>query len=124
MTVKADQILPRMWDSLWKLANGPGNALGNIGSQKRALKLLLEIRGGVEFVIGKSSVELEELQRRGVFGGTILLVELAGLELQRRQLLVELHKVDTRSREIREFVLVPSNKDLSPRPVSDPRRVS
>ena len=124
MTVKADQILPRMWDSLRKLANGPGNALGNIGSQKRALKLLLEIRGGVEFVIGKSSVELEELQRRGVFGGTILLVELAGLELQRRQLLVELHKVDTRSREIREFELFPSNKDLPPRAVSDQRTIS
>jgi hypothetical protein len=100
MTVKTNQILPRMWDGLWKLANGPGDTLGNIESQKRALRLLLEISGGVEFAVSRPPEELEELERRGICSGPAILQDLALLEIQRRRLMIDLSGIEARSRQI------------------------
>jgi hypothetical protein len=100
MTLKTDQILPRMWDSLWKLANGQGDTRGKMGSQKRALKLLLEIRGGVEFVISRRPEELEELERRGICSSPAILQDLALLEIQRRRLMLDLAAIEAHSRQI------------------------
>lgn len=94
-------ILPEMIRNLWQVANTPpATTGGKLATQKRALRLLLEIRGGVEFVVSQPETALQELARRGVWQGRVILQELAKIELQRRRLLVDLADVECRSREI------------------------
>jgi hypothetical protein len=99
--LKNDHLLPRMITSLWEIATiPPARTPGTIDSQQHALRLLLETRGGVEFVLARPKEEQEELRRRGVWDGPVIIRELAGLELKRRRLLVALADVDSRSRQI------------------------
>ena len=107
--LKYDYLLPRMIKSLWEIVNTPPeNTRAKINSQ-RTLRTLLEVRGGVEFVLAKPKEEQEELRRRGIWDGTIIIRELAGLELERRRLLVALVDIDSRSRQIlRDLKLVAS----------------
>ena len=101
MNFAYDYILPDMIRSLWNITNTPpAETSGKLGTQRRALRLLLEIRGGVEFVITRPKEEREELVRRGIWPGEIILQELASVELQRRRLLLQLAEVDNRSRQI------------------------
>jgi hypothetical protein len=99
--LKNDRLLPRMMTSLWGVVNTPpANTREQIATQQHALRLLLETRGGVEFVLARPKEEQEELRRRGVWDGPIIIRELAGLELKRRRLLVALADIDSRSRQI------------------------
>ena len=77
MTFNVDEMIR----SLWTLANTPPcETRGRNGNQKRALKLLLEIGGGVEFVVSRPPEELEELERRGICSSPAILQDLALLE--------------------------------------------
>jgi hypothetical protein len=101
MNSDPDHILPEMIRSLWKLTNTPpATTGGKVGAQRRAFRLLLEIRGGVEFVITRPKEELEELVRRGIWQGQIILQELASLELQWRRGLLQMADLDHRRRQI------------------------
>jgi hypothetical protein len=63
MTITVNDILTR----LWCLANlDPKQTSGKTGSQKRAFRLILDIRGGAGFVACRPVTELEELAKRGV----------------------------------------------------------
>ena len=97
MTFNVNKVIT----GLWELANTPpSKTRGKIGSQKRALKLLLEIRGEVEFVISRRPEELEELERRGICSNPAILQDLALLEIQRRRLMLDLAGIEARSRQI------------------------
>ena len=101
MNFAYDYILPDMITSLWNITNTPpAETCGKLGTQRRALRLLLEIRGGVEFVITRPKEELEELVRRGIWQGQIILQELASLELQWRRGLLQMADLDQRRRQI------------------------
>ena|SRR5512133_2113637 len=94
-------LLPDMHISLWKLASTSlVKTGGKIGPQRRALRLLLEIRGGVEFVITRPKEELEGLIRFGIWQGEVILQELASLELQRRRMLLQMADLDQRRQQI------------------------
>jgi hypothetical protein len=95
-----DRLLPRMITSLWEIANTPPETTRAKINSQRALRTLLEVRGGVEFVLARPKEEQEELRRRGIWDGPIIIRELAGLELERRRLLVALTDIDSRSRQI------------------------
>ena len=99
-TAKYDYLLPRLITSLWEIANTPPQTTQEKANSQRALQQLLEVRGGVEFVLARPKEEQEELRRRGIWDGPIIIRELAGLELERRRLLVALTDIDSRSRQI------------------------
>jgi len=84
MTITADYII----STVWELANtNPSETGGKTGSQVRAFRLLLLIRGGIGFIACRPEPELAELGRRGICSaklGTILR-KMAGVELQRRR---------------------------------------
>jgi hypothetical protein len=63
ITITANDIITGFWDIA---TLDPSKTKGRTGSQKRAFKLLLKIRGGVSFIAGRPATELEELARRGV----------------------------------------------------------
>ena len=89
MTITANDIITGFWD----IANrDPSKTNGKTGSQKRAFKELLKIRGGVEFIVCRPWAELDELARRGVCSANLrtILPELAGVALQRRKVLSDL----------------------------------
>ena len=98
--LKNDYLLSRMIKSLWEIANTPPESTRAKINSQRALRTLLEVRGGVDFVLARPKEEQEELRRRGIWGGPIIIRELAGLELERRRLLVALADIDSRSRQI------------------------
>lgn len=101
MNFDYDHILPEMIRNLWRVANTPPvRTEWRVATQKRALRLLLVIRGGVDFVVSQPETALQELGQRGVWQGRIILQELAKIELQRRRLLVDLTDVERRSQEI------------------------
>jgi hypothetical protein len=86
---------------LWKVANLPSSdTLGKINVQQSAFRALLNLPGGADFVVCKPPEELDELRRRGIWAGIIILRELAGLELKRRQLLVDVADIDQQRRQI------------------------
>jgi hypothetical protein len=86
MNFDHDHLLPEMIRRLWNIANTlPAKTRGKVGAQRRAFRSLLEIRGGVEFVITRPEEELEQLVQRGIWQGQVILQELASLELQRRR---------------------------------------
>jgi hypothetical protein len=103
MTTNSNNILRQMTMSLWKLANMPLRLTGGKrGSQRSALRLLLEIHGGAGFVASRGRQELEELDRRGVWVGPITLLdtlrELAGLEVRKLRLDKNLADIQSRIR--------------------------
>jgi hypothetical protein len=58
VTITANEIITK----LWKLLNtSPSKTGGLTGSQRAALKLLLEIRGGEEFMTSRPQGEIEGL---------------------------------------------------------------
>jgi hypothetical protein len=96
-----DEILPRMRPSLWNLANTPlDTTLGKRHAQKRALRVLLSIRGGIDYIISRPPEDLVELERRDIWDGPIMLRELARLELERRRLVGGLADIDRRRGQI------------------------
>jgi hypothetical protein len=100
MTITANDIIT--W--LWELANTtPSKTRGKkTGSQKSALKLLLDIRGGLEFIVRRPEEELEELERQGICSANLraVLRELARVELQRRQALRDLAGLELQERRL------------------------
>jgi hypothetical protein len=89
ITITANDIITRFWD----IANlDPSKTKGKVGSQKRAFKELLKIRGGVGFIACQPWAELDELARRGVCSDNLrtILPELVGVALQRRKVLSDL----------------------------------
>src|ERR1700738_4998911 len=89
MTITANDIITGFWD----MANrDPSKTNGKTGSQNRAFKELLKMRGGVEFIVCRPWAELDELARRGVCSANLrtILPELAGVALQRRKVLSDL----------------------------------
>ena len=63
IAITANDIITGFWDIATR---DPSKTKGKIGSQKRAFKYLLKIRGGVSFIAGRPATELDELARRGV----------------------------------------------------------
>ena len=100
MTITANDIITR----LWELANTtPSKTKGkNTGSQKSALKLLLDIRGGLEFIARRPEEELEELERQGICSANLraVLRELARVELQRQRALRALAGLELQERRL------------------------
>jgi hypothetical protein len=94
------QTLQKMREMLWSIANAPTARAGSPTVQRNALRLLLEIVGGVSFLITRETEELEELARRGIWQGPIVLRELAGLELARRRGAVPVRVLERRQRKI------------------------
>jgi hypothetical protein len=90
ITITANDSITGFWD----IANrDPSKTNGKIGSQKRAFKELLRIRGGVEFIACHSTGQsLDELVRRGVCSAKqrTILPDLVGVALQRRIVLLDL----------------------------------
>jgi hypothetical protein len=73
---------------LWAWASAPQNQTkGKTDSQRSAFKLLLDVPGGVEFVVYRPAEEIEELGRRGVCSANLpmLLRKMAGVEAKKRQ---------------------------------------
>ena len=100
MTVTADDIITR----LWELANTtPSQTNGRTGGQRDAFGTLLDIRGGVGFIVCRPVTELEELARRGVCSANLYTVlrEMARVELRRRQLLIDLAELELEIRRLR-----------------------
>jgi hypothetical protein len=95
-----DEIMSSMHRSLWDIANTPLKTTGKPGAQKHALRLLLNIRGGVNYVISRPPEELLELARRGIWDGPLVLGALAELELGRRRRVRELAELETCRRQI------------------------
>jgi hypothetical protein len=60
VTITAADIL----NGLWSLLNGPSKNGGLTTGQRKALKLILECRGGQEFLTTRTENELEELPHR------------------------------------------------------------
>jgi hypothetical protein len=89
ITITANDIITGFWDIATR---DPSKTNGKIGSQKRAFKELLKLRGGVEFVVCRPWAELDELARRGVCSANLrtILPELVGVALQRRKILSDL----------------------------------
>ena len=88
MTVTADYII----STVWELANtNPSHTGGKTGSQKRAFRLLLLIRGGIGFLACQPEADLAELGRRGICSANLgtILRKMAGVELQRRRGLID-----------------------------------
>ena len=73
---------------LWAWASAPqSQTKGKTDSQRSAFKLLLEVPGGVEFVVYRPAEEIEELGRRGICSANLpmLLRKMAGVEAKKRQ---------------------------------------
>src|SRR4030081_445940 len=73
---------------LWAWASAPqSQTKGKTDSQRSAFKLLLDVPGGVEFVVYRPAEEIEELGRRGVCFANLLMLlgKLAGVEAKKRQ---------------------------------------
>jgi hypothetical protein len=100
MTITANDIIT----TLWELANTTRSKTRGkkTGSQKFALKLLLDIRGGLEFIVRRPGEELEELERQGICSANLraVLRELARVELQRRQALRDLAGLELQKRRL------------------------
>jgi hypothetical protein len=110
-----------MITQLWMRANRPPCEIrGRIGSQKRALKPLLEIRGGVEFVVSRPPEGLDELERRGIWAGPAILQDLALLEIQRRRLMIDLADIELGNRQILRDLGLTGTAPSS----ADPQKVS
>jgi len=86
----------------------PSETDGQVSSQRKALKLLLTIPGAIWVFTSQRLEHLDELERRGVWGGRALMKELAGLELRKRQHSEDLETIRARMQEIWEHELVPS----------------
>lgn len=57
----------RLLERVWELANIPPSQTNNtVEGQCQALKLLLRMRGGEEFIASKPATEVEQLQRLGI----------------------------------------------------------
>lgn len=97
-----------MIQKLWQLANtDPNRTGGKIGSQRRAFRLVLDIRGGAGFIACRPKAELAALGRRGICAGNLhmILRQMAGFELQRRQSLISASSFRAQMRRlIREAV--------------------
>ena len=108
MNFDRNGIQHHMIASLWKLVTRHPAENADKTCQRRALRLLLQVRGGCEFVISRPNKELDELAQRGIWQEPVILQELAGLELQRRRLLSNLAHIDSQSRRIlRDLKLAP-----------------
>jgi len=86
VTVTAKDIINGLWD----MANtSPSKTRGKIGSQKSALRGLLSMKVGLDFIVRRPAAELDELGRREVCSPNLnaILRELAGVELLRRKTL-------------------------------------
>ena len=111
MTITANYIISKVWE----LANtDPSKTGGKTGSQKRAFKMLLDIGGGVEFIVSRPVAELEELARRGVCSARVgtVLRELARVELQRRRALIDLADFTAQSRRLIREATEPRGQGL------------
>jgi hypothetical protein len=102
MIITDNDILTQLWE--WASAP-PSQTKGKTDSQQSAFKLLLDVPGGVEFIICRPAGELEELGRRKVCSANLPMIlrkmalvelkkrrarqDLADLELQRHRLLRE-----------------------------------
>jgi hypothetical protein len=98
MTITPNEIIAIVWELATK---DPSKTARKTSSQKRAFRLLLDIRGGVGF-IGRPEAELEELGRRGICStnvGTILR-KIAHVELQRRRGLIDVSDFKAQMRRL------------------------
>jgi hypothetical protein len=60
MMITRQKLLERMWE----LASTPPSQTNNtVDGQRQAWKLLLNLRGGKEFIASKPATEVEHLQR-------------------------------------------------------------
>ncbi len=84
MIITDNDTLTQLWD--WA-STPPGQTKGKTDSQQSAFKLLLDVPGGIEFIIYRPAEEIEELGRRKVCSANLpmLLREMAGVESKRRQ---------------------------------------
>jgi hypothetical protein len=87
MTITPNEIISMVWELATK---EPNKTAGKTSSQKRAFRLLLRIRGGVEFIACRPKAELEELGRRGICSTNVgaILRKMVQVELQRRSGLI------------------------------------
>ena len=94
MTVTAAEI--RI--GIWRLVNKPPSKTnGNTRIQKSAFRQLLQIRGGFELIASRPATELEELGRRRICTPNLnaILQELAGVELRKREKLLDLAGIES-----------------------------
>jgi hypothetical protein len=84
MIITDNDILTQLWD--WT-NTPPSQTKGKTVSQQSAFKLLLDVPGGVEFIIYRPAGEIEELGRRGICSANLpmLLRKMAGVEAKKRQ---------------------------------------
>lgn len=76
---------------VWRLAAmDPRQTGGSTWGQRRAFRLLLELRGGVGFIASRPKAELAALGRRGICARNLhmILRQMAGLEVQRHRGLI------------------------------------
>lgn len=68
MAITNRELLERVWE----LANIPPTQTNNtVIGQCQALKLLVSIRGGEEFLASRPATEIEQLRNRGVLQGSL-----------------------------------------------------
>jgi len=112
MTITADYII----STVWELANtNPSETGGKTGSQKRAFRLLLVIRGGAGFIACRPEAELAELGRRGICSANLgkILRNMAGVELQRRQGLIDASSFEEQIRRLMRDAARSCSKNLA-----------
>jgi|SRR5580698_22431 hypothetical protein len=100
VTITAEDIITGLWDIATR---NPSKANRKRGNQKRAFKLILDIRGGVGFIACRPKTEIDELARRGVCSPDLptILWEMAEIELQWRKGLLE---SGAREKQMRKLV--------------------
>jgi hypothetical protein len=108
MTITANDIIIR----LWALANmDPNKTNGKTCSQRRAFKLILDIRGGIGFLACRPETELEELARRGVCSADwrTILREIAHVESRYRKAQLDPATRERQMRRLRRAAAQPGN---------------
>jgi len=120
MTITANYII----SEIWELANwDPRRTAGKTSSQKRAFRLLLTIRGGVGFIASRPEAELAELGRRGICSANLSMIlrKMAGLELQRRQGLINVSGFEAEVRRLMRDAARPGDFVTSESETKEPR---
>jgi hypothetical protein len=120
MTITANYIISEVWE----LANmDPRKTAGKTGSQKRAFRLLLTIRGGVGFIACRPEAELAELGRRGICSANLSMIlrKMAGVELQWRRSLVDVSGFEAQMRRLMREAARPGDSVTSESGTEEPR---
>jgi hypothetical protein len=84
MIITDNDTLTQLWD--WA-STPPSQTKGKTDSQQSAFKLLLDVPGGIEFIIYRPAEEIEKLGRRKVCSANlpVRLREMAGVVAKQRR---------------------------------------